>query len=320
MKIGTPMKQLGHQSGVYSIFNLVNGKRYVGYSVDLGGRCKGHRKALIRGKHDNSRLQRAWNKYGENGFVFEVTQFHSNHDELPELEQNWVDHYDSYHNGYNLTPGGDISPASCSEVAAKISRTKTGRIYDAEYRAAISLGLTGRKLSTEHKAAISSGGRGKKRSPEACANICAALRSPQARLNQSLAQRRPEVRAKKSRALSGRKLSLAHIELLTVASHTPEANAKRSITLCGRELTPEACANHLAAMRSPEVRRKISESLFGRKGRTFSVEHRAKLAEAKRGDRSPMRRPEVVAKKVLNTPKTYKKTKRSNSIQLGVFA
>jgi group I intron endonuclease len=62
-------------NGIYQIRNLVNGKRYVGSAAGADGfpgRWKAHRNALNRGDHDNKHLQRAWNKYGEDSFVFEA--------------------------------------------------------------------------------------------------------------------------------------------------------------------------------------------------------------------------------------------------------
>jgi group I intron endonuclease len=49
-------------AGVYWILNLVNGKVYIGSSVDVENRLQNHKKDLIAGKHRNPYLQRAWNK------------------------------------------------------------------------------------------------------------------------------------------------------------------------------------------------------------------------------------------------------------------
>jgi len=61
------------KTGIYHIRNLVNRKRYIGSaSTDLVNRWQHHRKALRGGYHANIHLQRAWIKYGEDSFVFEV--------------------------------------------------------------------------------------------------------------------------------------------------------------------------------------------------------------------------------------------------------
>ena len=58
------------QSGIYTITNTKNRKAYVGSSCDYKKRKEGHINSLRNNKHSNKHLQRAWNKYGEENFVF----------------------------------------------------------------------------------------------------------------------------------------------------------------------------------------------------------------------------------------------------------
>ena len=60
--------------GIYQIKNLVNGKIYIGSSVDLKRRRKHHFVDLRRNVHHCKYLQRAWNKYGETKFKFEILE------------------------------------------------------------------------------------------------------------------------------------------------------------------------------------------------------------------------------------------------------
>jgi len=60
--------------GVYRIRNILDDKRYVGSTQDFDGRWDIHRDELRKGNHYNKYLQRAWNKYGEENFVFEVEE------------------------------------------------------------------------------------------------------------------------------------------------------------------------------------------------------------------------------------------------------
>lgn len=62
---------MNNLAGVYQICNLVNGMRYFGQTKNLQIRWKEHRKKLNANTHFNSHLQSAWNKYGENSFIFE---------------------------------------------------------------------------------------------------------------------------------------------------------------------------------------------------------------------------------------------------------
>lgn len=66
-------------SGIYKIQNHISNKCYIGSSVDIYYRMKDHRQTLEKNKHCNIKLQRAWNKYGENAFEFEVIEVLDEH-------------------------------------------------------------------------------------------------------------------------------------------------------------------------------------------------------------------------------------------------
>ena len=98
--------------GIYKITNKINGKAYIGMSVDIEGRWKGHIKYAFDEKNENSpyyhnRLYTAFRKYGLENFEFEVLEECEKH-QLKEREKYWIEYYDTYNNGYNLTTGGDI--------------------------------------------------------------------------------------------------------------------------------------------------------------------------------------------------------------------
>jgi group I intron endonuclease len=61
------------KTGVYSITNTVNGKQYIGSAArSFKYRFDRHLQKLRTDKHHCLPLQRAWNKYGEEAFKFEV--------------------------------------------------------------------------------------------------------------------------------------------------------------------------------------------------------------------------------------------------------
>lgn len=76
-------------SGIYQIRNIVNGKVYVGSSVNLRKRKNGHLSTLRNNKHSSTHLQRAFNRYGEDAFVFEVLEI-CDVDEIEERETYWI--------------------------------------------------------------------------------------------------------------------------------------------------------------------------------------------------------------------------------------
>lgn len=61
------------KTGVYSITNTVNGKQYIGSAArSFKYRFDRHLQKLRTDKHHCLPLQRAWNKYGEEAFKFEI--------------------------------------------------------------------------------------------------------------------------------------------------------------------------------------------------------------------------------------------------------
>lgn len=59
-------------SGIYEIRNTINNDRYIGSSVNMEKRMNEHRRTLNKNIHYNRFLQRAWNKYGEDNFEFNL--------------------------------------------------------------------------------------------------------------------------------------------------------------------------------------------------------------------------------------------------------
>ncbi len=77
--------------GVYKIRNKLNNKRYVGSTNNFEKRWADHRKSLRNG--DNSPyLQNAFNKHGEDNFVFEVVEeIVGSGEDLIACEQGYLD-------------------------------------------------------------------------------------------------------------------------------------------------------------------------------------------------------------------------------------
>jgi len=64
----------GHISGIYKIICLSTGKIYIGSSVNIHDRWSVHKCELRSNKHGNKYLQKAWNKYGEQNFEWQILQ------------------------------------------------------------------------------------------------------------------------------------------------------------------------------------------------------------------------------------------------------
>lgn len=61
-------------SGIYRIKNILNNKCYYGSSKDINKRWNRHKNELNKNKHGNILLQKSWNKYGNENFIFEIIE------------------------------------------------------------------------------------------------------------------------------------------------------------------------------------------------------------------------------------------------------
>lgn len=77
-------------SAIYIIRNLVNNHFYLGSTVNFNKRKKSHYNSLLKNKHHCRYLQNAFNKYGENNFVFEIIHFCEKNDTL-KLEGHYLE-------------------------------------------------------------------------------------------------------------------------------------------------------------------------------------------------------------------------------------
>jgi len=106
-------------SGIYSITNKENNKKYIGSSKDIYRRWLEHERELNKNTHHSLHLQNAWNKYGKDVFIFEIIEIVDSDDKyaLFEVEQKWMDYYKCYNQeyGYNMTKNSEcpiVNPAS----------------------------------------------------------------------------------------------------------------------------------------------------------------------------------------------------------------
>jgi group I intron endonuclease len=106
-------KETPRQAGIFQIKNIKTGKILLGSSTNLHGPLNKHRFMLSIGKHDNAVLQKDWNQFGADAFVFEILEIvkpaddpiFNLDDELTLLEQIWIEKLQPMGGrGYNLGP------------------------------------------------------------------------------------------------------------------------------------------------------------------------------------------------------------------------
>jgi group I intron endonuclease len=221
------------KTGVYAIRNKVNQKRYVGSAAkSLERRWYFHRWELRRGEHNNGHLQAAWNKYGEKSFVFEVLE-RCKPELCVEKEQYWMDAFQSYDDeyGYNLAPkAGSVlgfrHSAKTKKRTAELSRRQM-------------MAMTPEERSEKARDAC------KKRWAGHIKKVRIKLSKEEAYQRRLEANQRPERIAK-----------------ITATLNQPEVRAKRSAALTGRKLSKEHRAKLAAVMNSQEVRERISKGIL----------------------------------------------------------
>lgn len=108
--------------GIYSITNNKNGKKYIGSTAkSFKSRWKKHITNLKNGGHTSHHLQNAWNKYGEDNFIFKIEEIVDSVENLLDLERNYINKYNSFNNGYNENPDPNLSPMLNEQTQEKVS-------------------------------------------------------------------------------------------------------------------------------------------------------------------------------------------------------
>jgi group I intron endonuclease len=238
--------------GVYAITNVITNARYFGSARCLVTRSRQHRCDLRAQRHANERLQRAWNKYGEDAFTFSV---------LAVLEKS--EQYETESRLLQLKVGR----AGCYNLALDARNAMLGRKHSESTRAAMSVNRMGRPGTWN----------GRRHSKESLAKMSAAQKGHATSA---------EAREKLSRAFAGKKRPL-HLVERTAAGHrgqkrsagtreriaaskrglrpTEETRAKMSVSRTGRKRSPESvaksAASHRGVPRTPEQRAAISAGM-----------------------------------------------------------
>jgi group I intron endonuclease len=106
-------KERKKPAGVFMVKNTANGKVLLGSSLNLEGPLNGHKFMLTTGSHRNEALQKDWNAYGGDKFVFEILEVvkvkddpnFNLEDEMTLIEQIWIEKLQPFgEGGYNTEP------------------------------------------------------------------------------------------------------------------------------------------------------------------------------------------------------------------------
>lgn len=167
--------------GIYCIENIINGKKYIGQSINILNRWKQHINKANNGV--NTALYNAIRKYGKDNFKFYIVK-RCNKDELSDLEIMYIKKYNTKAPfGYNMTDGGEgtIGYIFTDEDKRKISEAGKGRVgvrmygkdnhmfglkHSDKTKELIRKKAIGRSVSEETKKKLSIAGKGRRHSEE----------------------------------------------------------------------------------------------------------------------------------------------------------
>lgn len=114
---------------IYKITNIVNGKSYIGQTVqDVKERFYQHCATKCSKAVSNMAIHKAIKKYGKSNFTIEVIE-EIDSANLNDREKYWIKYYNSYNNGYNSTEGGQegCKPFKDLDVDSIIKEYNSGK-------------------------------------------------------------------------------------------------------------------------------------------------------------------------------------------------
>ena len=109
---------------IYRIYNIVNGKSYIGQTTNIKHRTYRHFSGKSRCTYINSAIK----KFGKNSFKIEILESNVPQNLLNKFEILHIRFWNSCDNGYNLTTGGEGLKNPSAETRQKLSKASTGKI------------------------------------------------------------------------------------------------------------------------------------------------------------------------------------------------
>ena len=92
--------------GIYSIYSKSQNCYYIGKSKDIYYRILKHKSDLRLNRHHSQYLQNTYNKYGLEDLEWNII-CECSLEESAELEKYYIELYNSYEKGFNMTTGGE---------------------------------------------------------------------------------------------------------------------------------------------------------------------------------------------------------------------
>lgn len=233
---------------IYTFKNLIDGKIYVGQTKHPGKRKREHLGCAKDGSE--GKLYAAIRKYGEENFLFEVVE-NCEDEVVNEREVYWVQYFDSFKCGYNMTSGGDHFDHS-EETKEKIGNH-----------------FRGKHLSEEHKQRLREANLGKKpppHTPEVLQRMSESMKG------KNTGPKSAEHRAKLAEARRKWKLTDEQKERIKADKKPVSEETRKKLSEAGK-----------GRVHSEETKKKMSDAQKGIPRPSPSPESIEKRAEKNRG-------------------------------------
>lgn len=132
--------------GIYAIYWLNEGLVYVGQSQNIEQRIYTHLASLKNNKHNNKKLQNAYNKYG---VPEHLTLEETNISDITNAEILWVSEFNSIKEGLNiLDPARSLYGTSSGK--SKYSKNTVLKVFSMLYKTTVAYSFISERLSVPY--------------------------------------------------------------------------------------------------------------------------------------------------------------------------
>lgn len=111
---------------VYRITNKLNGKTYIGSTINFKKRIRSHFYNLRKNVHGNRHLQNSFNKHGEDSFIVRILEKVYHTSKVIDKEQKWVDKLNPEYNICKVQVNTSLGIKRSKETREKIRQANLG--------------------------------------------------------------------------------------------------------------------------------------------------------------------------------------------------
>lgn len=122
----------GEETGIiYGWYNTLTDMWYIGQTIHPLSRFKRHIDWAIN-KKDNNKFHNALRKYGLKNWVYCVLEENILRENLNMKEMDWIEEFDGFYDGYNMSAGGGQNTKFSEETRRKLSESCKGKNFFGE--------------------------------------------------------------------------------------------------------------------------------------------------------------------------------------------